>query len=296
MRKLLCGLLAVSMLLALCGCRSRAERQAMRAQLDYANGYTQPERTDWAMDDGTTLEEQVLLEQEDGLTVTAVGLYEDRYDVNLVLRVRNDGKEDVRVSCESLAVNGWSLYGYLSGMVYAGGMADLELGISQSDLYRAGIDVIWEIRLVLDLYDENYNTLAEPEAVLTTSNPPQETEPDGVLCYEDELLAVYLLDVAADEWSVQVYLALENRGTQELTIESGYAALDGDEDRTVDFWLWEDLPAGGRLMTSNTLWREDLEELTGSDAIPETLTVALTVSEEYGGAQTVELILPLTES
>lgn len=295
MRRLLCGLLAVSMLLALCGCRSRAERQALRAQLDYANGYTEPARTDWAMDDGTTLEEQVLLEQEDGLTVTAVGLYEDEYDVNLVLRVRNDGREDVRVSCESLTVNGWSLYGYLSGMVYAGGMADLELEISRSDLYRAGIDAVWEIGFALDIYDEDYNTLAAPEAVLTTSNPPQESEPDGTLCYEDESLAVYLRDVVADEWSVEVYLAAENRGTQELTIESEYAALDGDEDRMVDFWLWEDLPAGGRRMISTTLWREDLEDLTDSTELPETLTAQWTVSDEYGGARTVELTLPLTE-
>ncbi len=296
MRRLLCALLALCLAAGLCACRSRDERDALRAQLDYANGYAGPERTDWAMDDGTTVERTVLLAQEDGLTVTALGIYEDDYDVSLVLQVRNEGRRDVSLSCDRLAVNGWEVDAYVYGStVYAGGMADLQLSFPRAGLYRTGADAVWSLDYELRFYDDAYDTVAGIEGSLATSHPAQALAMPGEVCYESESVALSLAGVVVEESYVEVWLAAENRSRLDLTLESEYAAVDGDEETMVDFWLWETLSAGSRRLFCITLWRDDLAGITGSEDLPETLTVPLVITEDYSGVEKAELTISLAE-
>ena len=87
-RSTLCLLLALACLTALPGCRDHEERQEMRRQLDYANGYAQPTSyEDCALNDGTVLEEQVLYDEQRRAVAAAMEQLEDDFRLILTLRV-----------------------------------------------------------------------------------------------------------------------------------------------------------------------------------------------------------------
>ena len=88
MKRMLALLLALACAFSLTGCHSREELQAMRRQLDYANGvkdFDLPHPL--ATGSGVTLDEQEIY-SDSNLTVTALGIYEeeDFYCLPLTLR------------------------------------------------------------------------------------------------------------------------------------------------------------------------------------------------------------------
>ncbi|MBQ8935386.1 MAG: hypothetical protein IJ049_03165, partial [Oscillospiraceae bacterium] len=174
MKRTLALLLALACVFSLTGCRTREERQTMRRQLDYANGTLEPDLPDHLeTEDGTTLDEQVIYDKK-GVTITALGIYEDTNYYYIPFSFRNNSKEDLSWFVDAITVNGWISFGWLEDaeQVVHGGLDYNTLRIDRDSLsavLRPG-----RITGSFVLEDENWTTVSFS---LTTSAGEGENKP-----------------------------------------------------------------------------------------------------------------------
>lgn len=264
MKKLLTLLLALGMLAALTGCRSSAERQAARRQLDLANGRTQFSDESYALDDGTTLEQTVVWDQN-GVTVTVLGIYETEDSYYLPLRVENSAEEDIELYSEWAAVNGWTVSEYMSLSLVSGGADEPIMEIYKYTLDGLDITSVWQVEARLWCYSNegDFESFSIPFTLPTSAQAPEEADTlPGQSVYTDSVISVSYLDQSSTSWSFDLYFAVENLTSGELSVSllENAVLLNGDESRSVTCWgSYSNLPAGGKGVLSLELDRDEVE-------------------------------------
>lgn len=247
MKRLLCFLLALGCLAALPGCRSHEERQELRRQLDYASGKTTYQLKGTALEDGTTLEEQVFYEGN-GITCTMLGIYEDEEYYYLPYSIRNDGEGTADVALRQVALNGWSIsLGNSWTEVISGGMDYGEYQLFKDSLPTlAELGPVSSIQLWGTVYFERRDgdSYQDMAVSLSTSNSAslEEGVLPGQLIYEDDYLAITYLGLTETSWNYQLCFAAENKTGGMLYLSPFY---EDEEDvpclETVNGQLTEDL-------------------------------------------------------
>lgn len=233
MKRLLCLLLALGCLAALPGCRSHEERQEMRRQLDYASGKAAYEPAGTALEDGTTLEEQVFYDGS-GITCTILGIYEDEDSYYLPYSIRNDSKGEADVTLRSVTLNGWNMdLGDSWAEVISGGMEYGEYQLHKDSLPSlVELGAVSSIQLWGSVYCDTTAGASQYQdfnAALFTSNPPTAGEDalPGQSVYEDGNLSITYLGLTETSWNYQLCFVVENKSDETLYFNQYY---DAEED------------------------------------------------------------------
>ena len=270
MKRMLALLLALACAFSLTGCHSREELQAMRRQLDYANGvkdFDLPHPL--ATGSGVTLDEQEIY-SDSNLTVTALGIYEAEGYYRIPLTLRNTSSYQIGwYNGMDFQVNGWQTYAWAdvdSRSVISGGVDVITLRIDKDSLSQ--VVAPGELKGALQYFvddDRNYVGHSIPIA-LTTSAGAGEDKPFDlqVPVWSADGLSLYLTDMRSSSYELVFSFYLENQsgdgcyfdvnedsislngsGEDEL-VSWGYASLSGAGKKSFDLRLdWDELEALG---------------------------------------------------
>ncbi len=187
-----------------------------------------------------TLEPQLIYDDH-GITISvhSFGLIYDNPAVRLT--VSNTSEQNVTVSTENMAVNGFMMNS--SGLHYeigSGETADTYLRLYAHVLEEAGIDTVAEIELELHLYDsEEYTDIGSNTRIkLETSAAGlvQSVDDSGRVVYDDGAVRLILKDARVDEYGDRaVTFFAENLTDHGVYIGTDAVFLNGEES---DAMLW----------------------------------------------------------
>lgn len=274
MKRLLCLCLALGCLFALSGCRTREERQEIRRQLDYATGKTTFTPEGDALEDGTTLEEQVFYDDHQ-ITCTLLAIYEDEDYYYLPYSIRNDGNKSVDVSVHSVTFNGWNSNLGNSWITVTGGGMDYGVyevykdSLPEADLLRP----IATIQLEGSLYGNgSYDLYENWSATLTTSNSiPEGQSLPGQVIYQDDLVTITFVDLVETSWEYEFRYAVENTSSGEISLDSYWSGdedapsqpmVNGQEIGDIFYFFNSYLAPGSKELINATVYFDDLEAVT----------------------------------
>lgn len=301
MKRLLCLLLALACLTALPGCRDHEERQEMRRQLDYANGHTQPKTyEDCALNDGTILEEQVLCEKN-GITLTAMGIYEEEDFYCIPIRVRNDsGKSFDCFVYGIMTVDGWAVYGDFWLEVVAGGMDDEILRLDKDDLRYLDEQNIHEISgTVYGYFDEGDDAIQESFTITLGDKAEETAGIPGTVVAEKNGVSFWYLETIRQDYFVTYLFCVENTSGAAVFLDFGDegVVVNGDTQEPCFYNQSVQVPAGAKALYEVTLYDSDLEEL-GLDSFDDIVSLEFTLELDFDqhGIQTMPVRLSLEET
>ena len=270
-------LLALALICSLSGCLSSQEETERKAALEALDD---TEKT-YSTAAGTTVERQVLLDQ-DGVTVTLLGLTEERGERALLLAVVNASRRAVSLTAESLCVNGWLVDGYCDLYDIPSHGAQLgRITMDEDALTAAGVTELGTIDLTYTVYDaDRYDDLFTRTIALETSAAgtidPADAEP-GTVLYDRGGARLSALSVEADAWNTQFSLAFFNDSSRSLRFRVDGGTVNGSD---VSFYFNADVPAGARSAMRTPLYDENYDQLvlTAGDTLIFTLQL---YSEDY---------------
>lgn len=180
-----------------------------------------------------TIEEQVLLEQND-IKITAVSMESDSiWGDGIKLLIENDSPSNVGVSCNALIVNDFMISDLFSSTVAAGKKANETMYISSSELKAAGITNIGQIETYFHIYDsDSYETLfdAEPAIIKTSLYDKMDTTADvkGEELYNQD--GVRIIGQYVNEnsfWGTAVLLYIENTSGRNIGVSCDNMSING---------------------------------------------------------------------
>ena len=110
--------------------------------------------------------DNVVLYSANDVTITATSIVYSYYDDSVIpeikVTVENNTSNDLGISVDYCAINGVTMYGYISGDIAAGKKSNEELSISTDDFTLTGFDSIDNIKLQVSFYDsDTYDTLID---------------------------------------------------------------------------------------------------------------------------------------
>mgnify|MGYP004506760485 CR=1 FL=1 len=114
--------------------------------------------------------DNVVLYSANDVTITATSIVYSYYDDSVIpeikVTVENNTSNDLGISVDYCAINGVTMYGYISGDIAAGKKSNEELSISTDDFTLTGFDSIDNIKLQVSFYDsDTYDTLIDDGVV-----------------------------------------------------------------------------------------------------------------------------------
>lgn len=194
MKKLICVLLAIVMLLGLTACGKsktetaepeKADMTATETVDDVTDVTEETEETDVQestesseelpeFDQSAVIETTVILDQ-DSIKVTATALEYDDYSANLKLSLENNSDKTLTFSTNTLGFSGNSINGfmipdgYFNSEIAPGKKANETVTFSYDYLQLFGINEIADIVLGIRVTDEDYNETIYPDCQVKTS-------------------------------------------------------------------------------------------------------------------------------
>lgn len=194
MKKLICVLLAIVMLLGLTACGKdktettepeKADMTATETVDDVTDAAEETEETDAQestesseelpeFDQSAVIETTVILDQ-DSIKVTATALEYDDYSANLKLSLENNSDKTLTFSTNTLGFSGNSINGfmipdgYFNSEIAPGKKANETATFSYDYLQLFGINEIADIILGIRVTDEDYNETIYPDCQVKTS-------------------------------------------------------------------------------------------------------------------------------
>lgn len=194
MKKLICVLLAIVMLLGLTACGKSKTETAEPEKADMTDTETVDDVTDVTeemeetdvqdstesseelpeFDQSAIIETTVILDQ-DNIKVTATALEYDDYSANLKLSLENNSDKTLTFSTNTLGFSGNSINGfmipdgYFNSEIAPGKKANETATFSYDYLQLFGINEIADIVLGIRVTDEDYNETIYPDCQIKTS-------------------------------------------------------------------------------------------------------------------------------
>ena len=278
-RKFLSVLLATVLLVALVACGNSAasgdpteEQPPIESDvLESTPTDEAPEQSDESMgvfNVNATLDDTVLVD-EDGVKITATGLTNTTYSVDLALTIENNSGKDLSFISGSLgyscnSINGYMVDdGYLNCDVADGKKANDTISFGYDALMLYGIDEIADMEIGISMTDDDYNTAYTGPRQLKTS--VAETHDYGADHYQETITSKAAMNTygyemvhfSQDTLYDQNGVKLLSSGI--LSNQNGEAALvlelENSTDSTV--YLYTSNIAINGLLVNNSIWSSD---------------------------------------
>ena len=286
MKRLLALLLALATALSLTACefRTSEERKKMRAQMDYAKEAPSADSFDYALDDGTVLEPQVIYDAN-GVTVTILGMYETADEYVLPIRIYNSSDDWYSVYDNQCSVNGWQMTSFFFEQVCQNGMVDSDLRLGKSD-YPESAGPVRELELNMSCSTEGDGNYYEFtfQTQLPREDGADSTALDGIYLTDTDSYSIVLLDCRTDEWSFYMDLAVINNSDRYLYLDASTSSpvINGTETDCI-CWSSAWLESSAKSLMSVYYNWYDLEEWDITSA-REIESVSLEMGLEHGSS------------
>lgn len=181
----------------------------------------------------TTIEEQVLLDQNN-IVITAKEYVSDSiWGDGIKLNIENNSEASVTVSCNALIVNNYMISDLFVQEVAAGKKANEVMYLSSSQLKAAGIESVGQIEIYFRVYDPTtYDTIFEADCVTiqTSEYANMDTTPNdlGKELYNQG--GIRIVGKAVDEdsfWGAGILLYCENTTGKNVGINVDEMSING---------------------------------------------------------------------
>ena len=218
-----------------------------------------------------TIEEQVLIDQEN-IVVTATEYATDSiWGDGIKLVLENNSDKDVTVGCKALIVNDYMITDLFVAEVAAGKKANETLYLSSTQLKEAGIENVGKVEIYFHVYDPTtYDTIFDTECVTiqTSEFANMDTTPNdaGSELYNEG--GIRIVGKTVDEnsfWGTAILLYCENNSGKNVGISV--------EDMSINGFMMNPLFSttvydGKKAIDDITVFSSDLED-NGIKAIEE---------------------------
>lgn len=180
-----------------------------------------------------TIEEQVLLEQND-IVITATEYVSDKiWGDGIKLLLENNSDRTVTVGCKALIVNDYMIADLFVSQIAAGKKANEVMYLSSSELKAAGIESVGKVEIYFHVYDsESFENIFDSDCVTiqTSEFATMDTTPDdlGTELYNEN--GVRIVGKTVDEnsfWGTAILLYCENTSGKNVGISVEEMSING---------------------------------------------------------------------
>ena len=211
-----------------------------------------------------TIDEQVIFDQE-GVTITAKEIVEDSiWGQGIKILIENNSNNDITVTADAMAVNGYMITDYLYEDVTSGSKANATMYCLSTELENAGIDSIGEVDVWFKLINPNtYDTIyeqSEPTIIKTSAFDTMDTSLniDGVEVMNQNGVKAVVQYVDEDSfWGTSVLVYIENNSSDDIYLSSDNMSINGF---MVNGYLYSYVKAGYKAFDEITVFESDLED------------------------------------
>lgn len=256
MKRVLCLLLSLSLLLCLTGCMSQEELQSRKEALTVLKGNS---GDNYSLSTGTTLDNQTLYD-DGNIVIQLAGITGTPQSPELRLAVRNGSRSTISMTVDSLVINGWQMDGWLD--LYDIPARTVTMGSIQAsgDLSLSGITDVVTVELTFEIYDGDYNTVASVSCSMLTNSLEQvdtTTVPEGITLLEEDSVTVKAVDLISGSDGTSLSLYVQNDTGRTLTLNAAQARCNGEP---VELWFYDKVSPGCRRMVTEYIYSEDTYE------------------------------------
>lgn len=184
-------------------------------------------------DEMVTIDEQVLLEQND-IVVTATEYVTDSiWGDGIKLLLENNSDKDVAINCTALIVNDYMITDLFSAEIAAGKKSNETLYFASTQLEASGIERIGKIEIYFHVFDAStYETIFDSECVViqTSEYANMDTMPNdtGTELYNQD--GIRIIGRTVDEnsfWGTAILLYCENNSGKNVGISVDDMSING---------------------------------------------------------------------
>lgn len=197
------------------------------------DGGSTPDASKDSSDVAITINEQMLVEQDD-IAITATEYVTDSIlGDGIKLLLENNSDKDIGVGCEALIVNDYMITDLFSSTVAAGKKANETLYLSNTQLKAVGIENVGKIELYFHVYDSStYDTVFDTKCVtIKTSeyaNMDTTANDAGTELYNQD--GIRIVGKTVDEnsfWGTAILLYCENNSGKNVGISVDDMSING---------------------------------------------------------------------
>lgn len=256
MKRVLCLLLSLSLLLVLTGCMSQEELQSRKEALTVLKGNS---GDNYSLSTGTTLDNQTLY-SDGNIVIQLAGITGTPQSPTLRLAVRNGSRSTISMTVNSLVINGWEMDGWLD--LYDIPARTVTMGSIETsgDLTLCGVTDVVTVDLAFEIYDEDYNTVASVSCSMTTNSLEQVDTtlvPQGITLLEEDGITIKAVDLISGSNGTSLSLYVQNDTGRTLTLNAAQARCNGEQ---VELWFYDKVSPGCKRMVTEYVYSEDTYE------------------------------------
>lgn len=256
MKRVLCLLLSLSLLLVLTGCMSQEELQSRKEALTVLKGNS---GDNYSLSTGTTLDNQTLY-SDGNIVIQLAGITGTPQSPTLRLAVRNGSRSTISMTVNSLVINGWEMDGWLD--LYDIPARTVTMGSIETsgDLTLCGVTDVVTVDLAFEIYDEDYNTVASVSCSMTTNSLEQVDTtlvPQGITLLEEDGITIKAVDLISGSNGTSLSLYVQNDTGRTLTLNAAQARCNGEP---VELWFYDKVSPGCKRMVTEYVYSEDTYE------------------------------------
>lgn len=256
MKRVLCFLLSLCLLVALTGCMSQEEREARKEALTALSGDS---NGTYSLSNGTMVENQTLYSDGD-IIIQLAGITGTPDYPELKLAIRNGSRDTINFSINHLVINGWQVDGWLD--LYDVSPRTVTMGTIQcgNSLAECGITDVVTIELGFEIYDGDYDTVSSVSVVMDTSSPEEvdvNELPDGITLFEEDGVTLKAVNLASGSYGTTVLLCLVNETGRTLAPNATQAQCNGEP---VELYFYDRVNPGCKRILSEEIYHEDTYE------------------------------------
>ncbi len=274
MKKILCLILALMMLVSLAACGEGNEEDTKAPESSQSSGDSAGESDEDIQVETTapyeaveaTIEETVLYD-ENSIKITALSLtYDDTY-VNLNLRIENNTDTDLSFLAYDTTVNDFVVEGLMAEDVASGEQVDGRLFFRKKWLQDDGIDVIADIEARFSYYTDDYMVDGDTELVEIKTSAAEgfdySYDESGSVIYDQDGVKIvfqrlFVTDNTYDgDTEYYPIIFIKNESDEIIYVQDTEVRVNGIE---VDATFGEFIYAGKRMISEVSLYEDNLAE------------------------------------
>lgn len=262
MKRVLCLLLSLSLLLVLTGCMSQEELQSRKEALTVLKGNS---GDNYSLSTGTTLDNQTLY-SDGNIVIQLAGITGTPQSPSLQLAVRNGSRSTISMTVNSLVINGWEMDGWLD--LYDIPARTVTMGSIETsgDLTLCGVTDVVTVDLTFEIYDDDYNTVASVSCSMATNSLEQVDTtqvPEGITLLEEDGITVKAVDLISGSNGTSLSLYVQNNTGRTLTLNTAQSRCNGEP---VELWFYDKVSPGCRRLITEYVYSEDTYENLSLDS------------------------------
>lgn len=211
-----------------------------------------------------TVEEQVILDEND-IKITLKSIeYSGIFGPSLQLLIENNSSDSVTIQTRSSSVNDVMIETLFSSDLMPGKKANDEIIFMESTLKHAEITTIKDIEFIFHVFNsENWNEIFDSEVIKikTSANDSyvQKYDDSGQEVMDEKDIRIIMKRVNTSDsfWGADVYVYIENNSNKNITVQARDVSINGF---MIDPIFSSDVVSGKKSFDTITFFEEDLEK------------------------------------